>query len=113
MGMPQALWYSTAMRYVKTILFGVIFAVTGVVSYIFVLQKLCGSPASYCGVYNFLAVLIAAYGNFVMRLVRPECVGGGPDDCIAQALTIMLVTLLVIGWVVGWGLFRKRRAEAS
>lgn len=85
-----------------------VFAVGGVALYVFVLQKMCWSPAFYCGVYNFLAVLIAAYGDFMIRFVRPECVGGGPDDCIAQALTIMLGTLLVIGWILGWWLSRKR-----
>ena len=37
-----------------------------------------------------------------MQFVRPECVGGGPDDCIGPALTIMLCTLLVAGWILGW-----------
>ncbi len=97
------------MRYIKILLSGVVFAVGGVALYIFVLQKICWSPAFYCGVYNWFAVLITAYGNFVMQFVRSECVGGGPDDCIAQALAIMLGTLLVVGWILGWLLFRKRK----
>lgn len=97
------------MRYVKIISFGVAFAIGGVALYASVLQKLCWTTAFYCGAYNVLAALITAYGNFVMQFVRPECVGGGPDDCIAQALTIMLCTLLVIGWLLGWWLFRKRK----
>ena len=97
------------MRYTKSVLFGVVFAVAGVALYVFVLQKMCWSPALYCGAYNALAALITAYGNFVMQFIRPECVGGGPDDCIAQALSIMLGTLLVIGGVLGWWLFRKRQ----
>ncbi len=96
------------MRYVKPFLFGIVFAAGGVAFYVFVLQKMCWSPAFYCGAYNVLAVLIGAYGNFVMRFVRPECVGGGPDDCIAQALTIMLGTLLVAGWILGLFLFREK-----
>ena len=100
--------YNTIMRYIKSFLFGIVFATGGVALYVFVLQKMCWSPAFYCGTYNFLATLITAYGNFVMQFVRPECVGSGPDDCIAQALIIMLCTLLVIGFVLGWWLFRKQ-----
>jgi len=99
------------MRYVRPILFGVTFAAAGIALYVFVLQKMCWSPAFYCGAYNFLAALMTAYGNFVMQFVRPECVGGGSDDCIAQALTIMMATLLVIGWILGWWLFRKQKSE--
>ena len=97
------------MRYVKSLLFGIAFAIGGVALYVFVLQKMCWSPAFYCGTYNAIATFITVYGNFVMRFVRPECVGGGPDDCIAQALTVMLCTLLVIGWIIGWLLFQKRK----
>ena len=97
------------MRYVKSLLFGVVFAVGGLALYVFVLQKMCWSPASYCGAYNVLAALIASYGNFVMQFVRPECIAGGPDDCIAQALTVMLCTLLAVGCILGWWLFRKRK----
>lgn len=103
------------MKYLKIFIFGVLFSVAGMVLYVFVLQKLCWSPAFYCGVYNWFAALITAYGNFVMQFVRPECVMGGPDDCIAQALMIMLGTLLAIGFVVGWLLFRhwKRRGTGD
>jgi len=96
------------MRYLKALLFGILFAAGGVALYVFVLQKICWVPALYCGAYNFLAVVIAAYGNFVMQFVRPECVGSGPDDCIANALSIMLLTLLTIGTVGGLFIFRGR-----
>ena len=95
------------MRYLKSILFGVMFAVVGVVLYAFVLQKMCWSPAFYCGAYNVLSALITAYGNFVMQFIRPDCVGGGPDDCIGPALMIMLGTLLAVGFFAGWLLFRE------
>ncbi len=96
------------MRYLKALLFGILFAVGGVAFYAFVLQKMCWTPALYCGAYNFLAVLITAYGNFVMQFVRPECVAGGPDDCISQALSVMLLTLLAIGVAGGLLIFRGR-----
>lgn len=103
-------------KYLKIFGIGVLFAVGGMALYVFVLQKLCWSPAFYCGVYNLFAMLISAYGNFVMRFVRPECVNGGPDDCIAQALTIMLCTYLIIGFVVGYLILRfwvKRKTKGS
>ena len=96
------------MRYLKALLFGILFAIGGVAFYAFVLQKMCWTPASYCSAYNFLAVLITAYGNFVMQFVRPECVAGGPDDCIAQALSIMFLTLLALGVASGLFIFRER-----
>lgn len=77
--------------------------------YVLVLQKLCWSPAFYCGIYNWFATLIAAYGNFIMQFIRPDCVGGGPDDCIGPALMIMVCTLLIIGFIAGWLLFRNWR----
>jgi hypothetical protein len=97
------------MRYLKILASGVLFAIGGMALYVFVLQKLCWSPAYYCGVYDWLASLISAYGNFVMQFVQPACVAGGPDTCIGPALAIMLCTLLVIGWIIGWLLFRNRR----
>ena len=94
------------MKYLKIIIFGILFAVAGMALYVFVLQKLCWSPAFYCGVYNWLAALITAYGNFVMQFIRPDCVPTGPDDCIGPALMIMLCSLLVVGLILGWLLFR-------
>lgn len=94
-------------KYSKIFIFGVLFSFGGMALYVFVLQRLCRSPAFYCGIYNWFAVLITAYGNFIMQFMRPDCVHGGPDDCIAPALTIMLVTLLVVGFVVGWLFFRN------
>jgi hypothetical protein len=95
------------MKYLKIIIFGILFAVAGMALYVFVLQKLCWSTAFYCGIYNWFAALITAYGNFVMQFIRPDCVPNGPDDCIGPALTIMLCTLLVIGLVIGGLLFRN------
>lgn len=81
--------------------------------YVFVLQKLCWSPAFYCGVYNWFAALITAYGNFIMRFIRPDCVPTGPDDCIGPALMIMLCTLLAFGFAIGWLLFRNWKRNSQ
>lgn len=96
------------MKYIKIFVFGVLFSAGGMALYLFVLQKLCWSPAFYCGIYNWFSALITAYGSFMMRFIRPDCVVGGPDDCIGPALMIMLSTLLAIGFVIGWLLFRNR-----
>ena len=98
------------MKYIKILTFGFLFSLGGMALYIFVLQKLCWSPAFYCGIYNWFAVLIMVYGNFVMQFIRPDCVMGGPDDCIGPALIIMLGTLLVVGFAIGWFLFRNWRS---
>jgi hypothetical protein len=95
------------MKYLKILIFGVLFSLGGMVLYVFVLQKMCWSPAFYCGTYNRFAVIITAYGNFVMQFIRPDCVKGGPDDCIGPALTIMLCTLLAVGFLLGWLIFRN------
>lgn len=95
------------MKYLKIFIFGILFSLGGVALYIFVLQKFCWTPAPYCGIYNWFAMLTTAYGNFVMQFIRPDCVGGGPDDCIAPALMIMLGTLLAVGFVIGWLIFRN------
>lgn len=99
------------MKYLKIILFGILFSIGGMVLYVFVLQKLCWSPAFYCGIYNRLAVLITAYGNFVMQFIRPDCVPTGPDDCIGPAMVIILCTLLVVGFIAGWLFFRNWKRD--
>lgn len=100
------------MKFIKISIFGILFAAAGMSLYIFVLQKLCWSPAPYCGTYNWFAMLISAYGNFVMQFIRPDCVGGGPDDCIGPALMIMLSALLVSGFILGWLIFRDWRKNS-
>ena len=101
------------MKYLKIFGFGVLFSIVGTPLYVFVLQKLCWSPAYYCPVYNWFAALIAAYGSFVMQFIRPDCVVGGPDDCIGSALMIMLGTLFTIGSVAGWLLFRDWKKKVD
>lgn len=101
------------LRALKIFGFGALFAIAGMALYVFVLQPMCWEPAFYCGVYNVFAKLVEIYGNFMMSFVRPECVGGGPDDCLAQGLAIMLCTLLVIGWLVGWVLVRRGNVKRS
>jgi hypothetical protein len=93
------------MKYLKLFLFGIACTIIGVAIYLFILQKLCWSPAFYCGIYNWFATLITAYGNFIMQFIRPDCVSGGPDDCIGPALMIMSGTLFVISVAVSWIFF--------
>ncbi len=95
----------------KVMLFALLFAPSGVALYVFVLQKLCFTPASYCDTYNMLAGYITMYGNFVMGFVRPECVAKGPDDCIANALMIMFATLFVLGILLGLLIFHTKKGS--
>lgn len=99
------------MRYLKIFGFGVLFALAGMALYVFVLQKVdcSASSSAMCVTYNGLATAISAYGNFVMRFVSPACVGGGSDTCIGPALMIMLITLIAIGSIIGYLLFRDRK----
>jgi hypothetical protein len=93
------------MKYLKLFLSGIACAMICVALYIFVLQKLCWSPAFYCGIYNWFTMIITVYGNFIMHFIRPDCVSGGPDDCIGPAFMIMSGTLFVIGVIGGWLVF--------
>lgn len=62
-----------------------------------------------CRAYNGVNVVISGYANVFRSIFAKRCVGGnGPDDCLGPDAMIMLVTLLVIGFVVGNFVWRKK-----
>jgi len=96
------------------ILFGIAFAVVCMVFYVFVganVDFVCKntSPNAFgCGLYRAVDVGMTVYANFFLQFIAKECVGGGPDSCIGPALSIMLFTLLVAGFILGGFIFRRK-----
>jgi hypothetical protein len=55
-----------------------------------------------CRIYHGIDSVITGYTDIFRSIFAPRCLGGnGPDDCLGPDGAIMLVTLLVIGFVLG------------
>ena len=98
------------------IIFGVIFTILLMLFYI-----LFGANIDYncryvnfnhsdCKIYNGFNNLVKIPVNIVFSVIYPRCSGNSiPDDCIGPDLLMMLISLLVIGFIIGGFLFNKKK----
>lgn len=98
------------------ILSSIFVAIVGVGFFIFVGSNIdfaCKNttPNTFgCRVYNGANVVVNDYSDIFRSIFAPRCVdGNGPDDCLEPDTLIMIVTLLVIGFVAGNLVWRKKR----
>lgn len=97
------------------ILSAIAFAIIGTAFFIFVGSNVdfaCKNTTPHalsCRAYNAINIVIQGYTDIWRSIFAPRCLGGnGPDDCLGPDGAIMLGTLLVIGFVVGNCIWRKR-----
>jgi hypothetical protein len=97
------------------IIFAILFVIILMIFYIFVVTKIdynCKNTSSNsfsCKVYLAYDGIIKIYSNSIMFVFDKRCYGTfTPDDCIGPALSLMIITLFIIGFILGGILFRDR-----
>lgn len=72
--------------------------------------KMATSQTTGCRAYGAINTVIQGYSDLWRSIFAKRCVGGnGPDDCLGPDAMIMLVTLLVIGFIAGNLVWRKKK----
>ncbi len=68
------------------------------------------SPGTGCRMYRGVNAVVQSYTDLWRSMFARRCIGGnGPDDCIAPDMTVMIVTLFVIGFGVSEIIARRQK----
>lgn len=105
----------SSFNYKKGIIFAIIFTIVLMIFYITIVTKIdfsCKNSLSKdtfgCKIYLIIDGIIKTYSNSIMLIFDKRCYGHyTPDDCIGPAMMLMIITLFIIGFIIGGILYKK------